>query len=258
MSFVMIRFEGLCCHIKNNALGVARRTVLPATPDHHPHISYIEMYAADLKVADNPDWAEKFIGYQRFGEDFVRVEIRNERVELISEVRSTTFDVHGSFDQRIPQLTKVSKTFKDIKPALVDKEVIDSGVVAGYFDMKKGMLAAGPPEYFVTTFKPSHVWAARHLAQWAQLEIEIVPPLKFRVTNLATKKSRELVLSKNADLVTIGNQMRNDILGQPVTNGGPGAHFDTYYDLAKDPVTDRPKPEGDLGMGTGCSNSGYP
>jgi hypothetical protein len=252
MSSITILFEGLCCHIEppTGTIAVGRRTILPTA---HDHITYIEVYPTDLN-AQNSGFS--FVPYSRDNINYRRAEVSNVKIELLN-ITSTVFTVLPSYTQRIPQLSKVEPSFTAVKASLLSA-TIPSSEVAAYFDITAGVLSSGPSESFRTEFDPEKNWTARHLGQWAQLDVEIsgnAPTL--RVTDLSSGATRDLVLKPGADLITIGNQMEDDILGIPPVTG-MGGHFDMFYDLAAVPLTDRPTPKIGMGLGTGCSDSNFP
>jgi hypothetical protein len=250
MATITIQFEGICCHIKHASLPVERRSLLPTVPQHIP---YIEVYATDVDPNANPQFT--FIPYTRFNSSYQRIELSNARIEL-PDIASTSFQLLPSFDQRIPKLQAVEPRFTGLKQELLQTPVPSNSGVAAYFDFQFGVLSSGPSEDFRTVFQPPKVWPVRHLGQWGQLEVEIngtIPTL--RVFDRATGNSQDLVLEDGADLITIGNQMLEDILGIPGSTG----HFMHYYDLA-DPRPDPPLPEPEIsaGLGIGCSNTNFP
>jgi hypothetical protein len=253
MATITIQFDGICCHINppnGSPINVQRRSVLPGV---HDHITYIEMYANDVDPNANPQFS--FDGpYTRFNNSYLRTRVNNVRIELLN-ISSTTFMELPSFAQRIPKLGKVAEPdFTNVKAHLV-QTTIPSGRVAAYFDINFGFLSSGPSEDFRTVFEPPRNWPVRHLGQWAQLEIEVTGDIPtLHVTDLAQNTSSDLVLKPGADLITIGNQMLNDILGQPVGDG----HFVHYYELADPEPATKPIPRKAFGLGVGCSDTQWP
>ena len=249
MATVTVHFEGMCCHIKPPAGPPQRRSVFPNV---HDHISYIEVFTNDVDTAANPDFT--FIKYTRENASYQRVEVRDVKIELLN-ITSVSFEELASFGQRVPNLKAVHPQFGDVKATLL-QEPIPSTAVASYFDITAGKLLAGPSEHFRTVFEPPKDWPVRHLAQWGQLELQVSDSApRLRVTPLSNGPARTLVLKDGADLVTIGNQMLDDILGMPNEEG----HFLHYYELAAvPPPPPLPDAKKELGLGAGCSNTQWP
>jgi len=253
MATITIQFDGMCCHIKPPAgslINPERRCVLPNV---HDHIPYIEVYTTDVDTAANPDF--QFIKYTRENASYQRVELRDVKIELLS-ITLQSFATTTSFNQRVPSLTAVEPRFTGVNPGFL-QPTIPTGQAAAYFDIRAGVLSSGPSEYFRTVFEPPNSWPVRHLGQWAQLEVEVngsAPVL--RVTDLGPNGVvRDLQLKDGADLVTIGNQTLDDILGQPNMIG----HFIHYYDFAASPILPPlPEPKKQQGLGVGCSNTQWP
>jgi hypothetical protein len=257
MRVLTIRFDGLCCHIKppNGRPAVARRTIL-IEGSHHQHIPYVECYPGNLDTKTrNPN--ETRFDYTRDYVDYSFIRVDNSRIALQNTILSTSFTVSPSFEQNIPKLSWVCPSFKDVKTEFLEP-VIGPNKVAAFFDMSAGVLSSGPVEPNPTEFDPMNLWPRRRLGQWAQLDIEIdgAAPILV-ITDLATGKDRVVYFEDDTNLLTFGNQVMDDILGLPVTGSRDG-HFEMYYDLAAH-VAERPKPRsGGLGLGTGCTNSGFP
>jgi len=253
MSTITIQFDGMCCHIKPptaSAINPERRCILPNV---HDHIPYIEVYTTDVDTNANPDF--QFIKYTRENASYQRVEISDAKIELLN-ITSTAFETLTSFSQRVPRLTAVEPRFTAVKPNFL-LPTVPSGEIAAYFDISTGILSSGPSEYFRTVFEPQNSWPVRHLGQWAQLDVEVSASAPvLRVTGLGPNGVvRNLQLKDGADLVTIGNQTLDDILGQPNMIG----HFAHYYELADPPIpVPLPEPKKQQGLGVGCSNTQWP
>ncbi|MFL6247255.1 MAG: hypothetical protein ACJ74H_14585 [Thermoanaerobaculia bacterium] len=253
MSTITVQFEGICCHIApplGSPATAKRRAVLP---DVHEHIPYLEVYANDVDVAANPDFSfsDK---YPRGEAYYRRVELHDVKVELL-DVTTTTFETLSSFFQRVPSLTAVEPRFTQMRSALL-QPTVPAGQIAAYFDINVGVLSSGPPEHFRTVFEPPRNWPVRHLGQWVSLDLEVsVSAPRVRVTDLgAAGTVRVLVLKDGADLITIGNQTEDDLLGNPSTVG----HFAHYYDLSPVALPNAPIPSKSQGLGVGCADTHWP
>lgn len=260
MPTLTIIFEGLCCFSEpqeGDPGGFARRAIFQDRSQHadDPHFCYIEFYKTDLDASENPGW-ELVPYYRRWDYIYQHVKIKNVRITLANDILSPpSLTILRSFDECIPKLSEVSPTFSRIQSRYLDRTV-GSGVVGAYFDITAGVLSSGPAEEFRTKFEPEYAWPARHLGQWAQLELEIEGPPVLMVYDLAGKTAKPLILKPGTNLVTIGNQTEADVLGIPPSQDTKG-HFEMYYDLAES-VTVKPIPKSDeLGLGTGCVPSSW-
>jgi len=263
MQTLTILFEGLCCHVApaDGALGgVSRRTILQDLTEHQPkHFCYIEFFKTDYDPTANQVWKDLVTpdSYDRFNYKYLNVKVQNVRIELMNPIVSEPpLRVLQSFDEMVPKLTKVDPTFTAIDSSYLQQKIA-SRLVGAYIDLTAGILSAGPTEQFRTFFTPEIDWPRRHLAQWAQLEVEIegVAPI-LKITNLQDDTAKLLVLKPGTNAITIGNQTDDDIHGVPPTS--PEGHFGKFYDLAvRADYKPTPKAE-DLGLGVGCTNSSWP
>ncbi|HEV7243301.1 MAG TPA: hypothetical protein VGQ36_29010 [Thermoanaerobaculia bacterium] len=262
MPTLTILFEGLCCFVdpEGQLDGVVRRAVFQDRSQHQddPHFTYVEFYRSDFDENANGVWAPDLSDYyDRFNYTYQHVKAKNVRIALANRILSAPpLTILPSFHEMIPKLSQVSPTFLGIQSSYLLPK-IGSGRVGAYFDITAGVLSAGPAEQFRTRFSPEFHWPARHLGQWAQLELQIEDesPLLL-VYDLATDAPRPLVFKPGTNLITIGNQTEMDVAGIPPTEDTPG-HFGMYYDLAVS-VASKPLPVSDeLGLGTGCIPSSW-
>lgn len=257
MQNLTIAFDGLCCHIDppTPSIPAVRRTILPDASGHDvPHISYIECFATNFDPASNPTWP--YVAYSRHHNQYVRIEVKNVEIKVANAVLSPALVIEDSFLETVPQLKLVCPSFTVPREDLL-KPVMPSGAVAAFFDMDKGVLSAGPPESRPTKFTPQRKWPKRHLAEWGQLDLKIddaPPTLVITGLDPTNNVPAALTFKTGTRLITIGNQTLRDILGLPPVQPG---HFIMYYSLAT-AVAEKPVPEFGLGLGPGCSNSGWP
>jgi hypothetical protein len=285
---LLIRFRGICSHLDlstngNGANGRKRkRTVLVrhrngnAAIEHH--IPYIEFYADD--VAQFSPGLRVF-QYSKPGVDgtFARVDLEDGTEIRIAGKKPGYVEQESNYERDIPHMKDIVRDEKSRRAArgllVAEANDVDRERAAAVFDMPEGRLMAGEPEAMITRFDERVGFEPRRLARWADLQVEITPPLVLELIPLgASGPKREIRFKETLRMITIGNEPERLILGVMATgesshsdghdhaqNGTPvqpTGHFILYYDLLENAPVSKPVPIPTLLTGAGCPNNNIP
>lgn len=261
MSYLAIRVIGTICIVdpKKNDDPFKKRAVIPYdkyfSAPVDKHIAYVEFNKNDLASGSGLSNVYKRgkgdVEYRRFNLDG--------HVIQIDQIVDTSFEVTGSYDKHIPKMTNVLGTL-DVHPRTECFDAKpDPTLIAGFFDISKGLLKAGPLYESITQFevKSGDVVFVHHSAIFTELLLQVQPPItvSFTKDNITTA----IVLKDDADLITIGNLPETEISGD---GGGDDIkhHFMINYKLA-DPFnepTDPPLPRKFALVVNACTNTNWP
>jgi hypothetical protein len=228
MPEITVRIAGTCCFVDT---GTGKRLVLPhdnlETGDKQ-HIGYVEF--PDAHIVQGKEFLSADYNHESTGQ------IRYRRFELtghvitIANVSGGDVVVKDSFKTHVPSMTKINPNLYP-RPR---SECFDSppppALICGVFDITSGILLSGPLYEFITVYENSQKeFDRRQTPKDVSLILPVTDVLSVTFSDSGTP--RTIVLDNMTDLITIGNQPIDDILGlgsgDDITH-----HFRLYYNMA--------------------------
>lgn len=266
MSTLAIRFIGIICFVDGReGDSFVKRVLLPN--DQHAehrggpaHIPYIEV---DLEDLGRDSKIEPSKVYTRGGRTFHRYDVDGERISIKNAGQGNgRLVVLPPFSERIPSMTLVCPDCPPNPKSECFAPAPPRDLAVAYFDIRTGFLTSGPVEEEETRFEEGSNWPTRRLARWAQLDMSFQgESAEILLEQFDGSGRRTIPLKRSAYMVTIGNQMEDDIEERTLkTNNEQEGHFSMYYDLgdAKLLPKKRPRPTVAKTALRGCAPMNWP
>jgi len=258
MKTLKVRIVGICCLIDVNNGSPTKRVILPYDNMGHggTHIPFVEVAEGDVDswtgFAPKP-------AYQHFNGsvNYLRWELAGHKVSIDTvDVSAPNLWATSSFSNHVPSIKMVCPSLRSYPSADCFLSDPPPQLIAGYFDIYKGSLDAGPLDEFFTYFDPERNWPAGRGTQSVDLTLPVQEGgVVIRIDSFDTSEAHDakINLKPQAETVRIGNLVMEDLIGSRTYEADTSEHFMLYYNLAETNPPEMPLPVKSAAPVNACS-----
>jgi hypothetical protein len=259
MKTLKVRIVGICCLVDVNNGSPTKRVILPYDDMGHTetHIPFVEVAEGDVFT-----WTglAPTSVYQHFNGsvNYLRWELAGHQVSFDTvDVTAPNLWQTYSYEQHVPSLKRVCPSLRSYPVNDCFIESPSPELIAGYFDIYKGSLDAGPLEEFFTSFDPERNWPPGRGTQSVDLTLPVHEGgVVISINSFDTSDAHDarIILKAEAETVRIGNLLLDDLTGSRPFDSDTSDHFMLYYNLADPwPPAEMPLPVKSLAPVNACS-----
>jgi hypothetical protein len=256
MKTLKVRVVGICCFVNINNGAPSKRIILPYDDMGHTetHIPFFEVPMLDVASWSGLGPVEAYTHWNG-SVQYLRWELNGHRITIDSlDTTAPALWQTYSYERHVPSMKAVCPELRSYPGPECFEDSPPPDLIAGYFDISKGSVDAGPLEEFYTAFDPVRNWPEGRGTQSVDLNIPVQDGgvvISIDAFDTSSAHDAQIVLKPEAETVRIGNLVPDDLTGSG--SGDSHEHFMLYYNLASDLPSEMPLPVKSLAPVNACS-----